>query len=337
MAIWLALLGWACAVQWHTFTDTRGRQVVAEVKAVHGDTAEVRLKKNFRISTLKFSQLSDADQEYLRSWNKAGAETSATAGENAVDRFRSRSKSAIRSKIREIKARKPGNGISRDQQKAVNSLNIYRYLCGLDYDVKAYGKWVVRAQEAAETCEKNARIAHDLGGYTDACNLSVGKPSMESTVEQYIADMGANNRDARGHRMWCLHPQLGRTGFGIKGSYSAMYVKDDTGGKAPRKGWCYPGRGYFPLDFLHHNAWSYYSSEELPASLQVEVFKIRKTPEKPYSKNEEIPGERLPVPFTKVMGTWVNFEPLQETVGRGTYWVRLKAPGFHAGYLVDLF
>lgn len=337
----IMLSGWLQASDWHTFTDTKGRQMVGQVKAIYGETAEVKLKRNFSTVTLRFSQLSEEDREYLKKWNEGnldpGQEGENGMTETAVDRYHPRNKSDIKARIREISARKAPDGIDSAQQDAVNELNVYRYLCGINDNVTAHKEWIDRAQQAAEACQQNDKISHGLGSYTEKCNLSNGMPTVASTVKQYVTDAGANNREARGHRMWCLSPGLGRTGFGKKGRYSAMYVADKTGSKKPRDDWSYPGMGFFPLDRLHHNAWTYFSTENLPQDLSVEVYKIRTAPERPYSKSEEIPGKKLPTEYIKVLRNRVNFEPMQQTVGRGTYWVRVKSKGFHAGYLVDLY
>ncbi|MCP5537358.1 MAG: hypothetical protein H7A51_14140 [Akkermansiaceae bacterium] len=329
------------AVEWHTFTDTKGRQLVAQVVAVYGETAEVKLKRNFSTVTLRFSQLCEADRVYLKNWNEGkrepGEEEDSGEADTAVDKFHPRSKSDIKATMKKISSRKAPAGIDKAQQDAVNELNIYRYLCGVDYDVVADADCIKWAQEAAEICHKNRKIKHDQGAHTDKCNLSAGLPTVAGTVKQYITDAGANNRVARGHRMWCLHPGMGKTGFGKKDKYSAMYVYDGFGRKKPSSGWSYPGKGFFPVDRLHKESWTYFHTEKLPKDLEVEVYKLSNAPDKPYSKNDEIPGNQLPTEFIKVLGARVNFEPKKDTVGRGIYWVRIKGEGFQTGYLVDLY
>jgi hypothetical protein len=62
----------------------------------------------------------------------------------------------------------------------------------------------------------------------DTGRTMVGK--QVDCVSQFMEDGGANNRDERGHRAWCLNARMGKVGFGSGGgSYSAMWCMDGSG------------------------------------------------------------------------------------------------------------
>ena len=98
--------------------------------------------------------------------------------------------------VKEILARKPASGISKDSQDAVNLLNVYRYLCGVPHDVEASKTLNENAEKAAQACKTANTLSHDLGDYTNKCNLAMnsGRMTMKSSVTQYVDDRGANNR-----------------------------------------------------------------------------------------------------------------------------------------------
>ena len=113
----------------------------------------------------------------------------------------------------------------------------------------------------------------------------------------------------------------------------------DRSGKGIRKPWSYPGRGLFPHNRLHGNSWSLFLNEKAPAAdkVKVEVWKLRRRPEKAFASNAEIEGKMLPVPYVATYLNAINFEPEQGTVGKGIYWVRVSGGGVSEGYLVELY
>jgi hypothetical protein len=250
-----------------------------------------------------------------------------------------RSKEEIRDRIKEIEKRDGPAGIDREQQKTVNELNIYRYLSGVSDNVEADAKMVGQAMDAAQACKEHGGMSHDLGHSTDICNLSSGG-SMSSSVKQYIHDIGEKNRDKRGHRRWCLNPEMGKTGFGFAKKYFAMVVTDTSGGAIPKDSWAYPGKGFFPQKYLQGDAWSLYLTENAPGweDIKVEVYELSKRPEKTFSSSEEIPGKAVPVLYVGTYLNAINFEPQADRIKRrGIYWVRIEGEGVHEGYVVELY
>lgn len=331
---------------WHTFTDKGGRKMVAAIVKVEDTYAILKLKANGREVTIGFDKLSEEDIEFLNNHEPGEApadsgkakEDDATEEEPELGRLYSRSKEEIRKTIREIKGRDKPDDISREVHEATTELNIYRYLCGVPYEVEADAKMSENAENAAKACEKNGGLSHDLGHSTDKCNLAGGS-GMVKSVSQYIEDSGENNRERRGHRAWCLNPPMDKVGFGeTGGGYSAMWCME-SGGKSIRDSWAYPGKGLFPLDYMHGDAWSLYGVD-VPESLdkvEVRVFKLSSRPEKPFSATDEIPGREIPVKFkSKAMMKGINFEP-EEPAKRGIYWVTVRGGGIRESYLVELF
>lgn len=252
----------------------------------------------------------------------------------------SEAKKKIHSKIKEIEARKAPNGISKEVQSAVNLLNVYRFLSRVPYDVKADKTMVAAAQDAARACREEGRLSHDLGHSTDRCNLAMnsGNLSMKSSVMQYMQDSGANNRERRGHRRWCINHKMGKTGFGIDGAYSAMYAMDQSE-RGTRKNYSYPGHGFYPVKYLHGNGWSYHSVKgAIPQDCQVQVWKLKKFQEKSPKWSNEPEGKSLPCEFKFIYSDTMVFEPEPEaTTRKGTYLVRLKGSGLKEQYLVHLY
>lgn len=334
------------STEWRTFTDQRDRKIVAKVISVGDDFALLELKSNGRQSAVPFEVLSEADVEYLTSLDLDSADSATADKDRSSDpediepnRLYPRSKQEIRDGIRQIAKTPVPEGLSREVHEAVKSLNIYRFLCGVSYDVEGDPTFSKNAEAAAKACERNGGLSHDIGHHTDRCNLA-SDGNMLNSVAQYIEDSGDNNREARGHRAWCLNPPMGKVGFGSAGAqYSAMWCMDGSGTSKVKNFWTYPGRGFYPLEFMHGNAWSVYMQEEVPdvKKISVEVFRLTKRPESPLPMSGEIEGKPIAVNFvSKSLLNGINFEPAKPAE-KGIYWVRIKGGGLRIGYVVELY
>ncbi len=263
----------------------------------------------------------------------------AAAEDEITAKLYPRSKEEIRDRIKEIEKRDGPAGIDRDQQKAVNLLNIYRYLSGISDNVEGDATMVEQAMDAAQACREHGAMSHDLGHSTEICNLASGG-NMSSSIKQFIDDIGEKNRDKRGHRRFCLNPQMGKTGFGFAKPYSAMVVTDSSGAEIPKDSWAYPGKGLFPEKYLHGEAWSLYLTKNAPnwKDITVEVYELSERPKKAFSSSEEIPGKAVPVNYVGTYLNAINFEPEADRIKRkGIYWVRIKGEGVDEGYVVELY
>lgn len=331
------------ADNWRTFTDRIGRTMEAAVIKVESTYVIVKLKSNGREMTLGFDKLSDEDVDYLRDLDipapeQKEAEEAPPEDEPEKNRLYPRTKKEIRRAIREIGRRPRPDGISKEVHAATQELNVYRYLCGLDYEVESDVEFSEKAEQAAIACEKNGGLSHAIGSFTDKCNLSSGG-DMKRSVGDYIEDSGANNREARGHRAWCLNPPMAKVGFGSAGSrYSAMWCMNNDG-KSIRGSWTYPGKGLFPLEYMRGNAWSLYGAgvPDSAADVEIRIYKLSSRPDKPFSATADIPGREIAVNYvSKAMMNGINFEP-EKPADRGIYWVVARGGGVRESYLVELY
>ena len=329
--------------EWHTFQDLKGRKLVAKVVVVQGGYARVIRQSDSRVVTIPFSMLIESDRDYLRNWKPKPIkfnnfkEQQGKIEVEALSSMYPRTKVEIKRKIREIEQRKPEKGISTAYQHSMNQLNVYRYLSGVSYDVTTTPDLIDKCEKAAKACEKHGGLSHDLGDYTDKCNLYQGR-GIDSVVAGFINDPGSHNRVRRGHRRWCLDAEMGKSGFGQEKQFTAMWTMDKSGSKS-RESWSYPGRGYYPKEYLHGNAWSLYLTQNAPPKhqLTVEVFKLSSRPKRKFGRSTKIPGRKLPTEYVSVYNNAINFEPDTKTLGSGIYWVRIFGSGVSEGYVVELY
>lgn len=268
------------------------------------------------------------------------SKTTSSGFDNFDGMSESKIKSAIKAKIREINKRRAPEGVSSSVQGAINLLNVYRYLCKVPYDVVATPELVDKSKDAAKACDKANKLSHALGHSTDACNLamSTGKLTLESSLVQYMDDAGPGNRAHRGHRTWCLNHRMGKTGFAKSGNYAAMYAFDQSGSSTD-KNYSYPGHGYFPIDYLHGNGWTYYFvGRKAPAKPKVQVWYLGRSETELPEWGTEPNGKKLPVNYINVDNRTVIFEPQRDRVSKkGSYLVRVSGDGAQEQYLVHLF
>lgn len=258
------------------------------------------------------------------------------------------SKKDQQEKLKKILATKAPRGVPAAQQDGVNTANAYRYLCGCEPYMVFDKTFHKEAQQAAETCRKAGRIAHDLGGHTDQCNLFAGLSDPVRCVKGYIEDPGGPNRENRGHRAWILDPGATKTAFGIDGSYGAMRVMDSSGNTFPKNGHSYPGKGFFPAAYLHGNGWSFYPPKGSPPaddSLKVEMWKLAHSAKTSPKGAQLSPGRAIPIKavFKSAFAGSIVFEPdygkMRSKDGHpvGAYWIRISWKGFKTEYVVDLY
>ena len=329
---------------WRIFEDIKGRKLEAKVMSVFGEQAKVLRKSDRRVLSLPFSMLIESDREYLKNWKpKAIKPFTFGKSEKEVEedkvsrRLYPRSKVDIKAKLREIDKREPPRGVSDAYQDAMNELNIYRYLSGVSSDVETTPQLIANCEEAAKACLKHGGLSHDIGSFTNKCNLHQGR-GLETSLTGFIGDPGAHNRERRGHRRWCLDAPMGKSAFGQAQGFVAQWVMDKSGSQA-RESWAYPGKGFYPKERVHGNAWSLYLTQNAPPKdqLTVEVFKLPNRPKSAYGRSSKIPGRQLPTEYVSVYNNAINFEPDSTTVGAGIYWVRIKGGGVSEGYVVELY
>ncbi len=345
---------------WYTFHNLIGNSFTGTPIALREDilTVKTRQGKQFAIS---LEELTEEDQKWVNDWSEGllsgtpakPKETQPVAPkkeinqENLVvddsaalsDKVIPRSRKEIKKTIRKIMTRPKDGWMSKDQAGAINRLNAFRYLCGVHANVITTEQRATEAERAAMACKKHGGLSHTLGEFTDKCNLS-SKGNMESSVKDYMNDYGSSNRQRRGHRRWCLNPRMKETGFGSAGSrYSAMWSIQQSG-KRKRGMWSYPGRGFYPRNWMLGNGWSLYLDKVAPdkEQLTVEVTKVRDVPEEPFNWSEPVPGKLIEVPYVSTYKNAINFEPdIGDPESRDKYWVRVKGGGVKEQYIVVFF
>lgn len=263
------------------------------------------------------------------------------AGKNAVrsKALYPRTQEAINKSIAAIQAKK-GSANLADAQAAVNTLNVYRYLCGIPFTVKLDASMCSQAKAAAEACAAKGTISHSLGSYTDRCNLAAGGGNMPmvDTVHLYMDDPGANNREMRGHRMHCLKYGFSSTGFGKQKGFGAMRVMMG-GGKMPKmkRGWSYPGNGFYPAAWMKGNGWSYYAPAGVSMkNATVAMWKLAQPPKKAPTPSELQEAKSIPMGGVFKHDGQIVFEPGIQAP-EGVYWVEIKAGNFSDKYVVEFF
>ncbi len=164
------------------------------------------------------------------------------------------------------------------QENALAFLNAIRYIAGLSDDVSLSEDYIKHAQAAAMVIAKNAEVSHypskpeglsasiyKLGKVgARKSNLACGTTDLKRVMTLYMGDSG---QKYLGHRRWILYPALEKTGFGMVGKYSAMYVVDNFSKKnaAKTSGVSWPAQT-MPLELWSEaDAWSVSFGRKLDA------------------------------------------------------------------------
>ena len=264
------------------------------------------------------------------------------------------SKKELEKKVKDILATKPSRGADADQQDAVNMVNAYRLLCNVTTSMTYDPGYRKDAQDAAEACKKAGTISHGLGHSTDKCNLHMNSRVIPpaASVVGYVDDQGGNNRENRGHRAWVLYPQSRKTAFGVDGGFHAMRTQD-TSGTPQKTARSYPGRGFFPANYLKGDGWSYYPAQgkSVGSNAQVEIWRLPRSLKAAPSEKELASATKVAVKKVYVhpdngrfpVGNSIVFEPdysqflKKDGMYVGVYWVRITSGSLRDEYVVDLF
>lgn len=293
----------------------------------------------------KFRSIYDEDpKKAFRSINSI----TASANKMFVKKYYPYDKKEIEKHISSILKTRPSNGADKAQQEAINLCNVYRFICGvapsLEYD-KEFGK---QAEEAAAACDRAGQISHALGHYTDACNLHSGMDERVKSVPGYVHDPGGPNREARGHRNWLLDPAAAKVAFGQSGKYHAMRVMDTSCTIKQKGPYSYPGRGYFPVRYLHGDGWSYHAGPAAPVgeNPKIEMWRLVRAPKKNITKADLSPSRAIPVKEMFCHTNYIVFEPdlddnnfKRDKNGNliGVYFIRVSWRGYKDEYVVEFY
>lgn len=165
----------------------------------------------------------------------------------------------------------PGTLTDDTLQKALNMVNLVRYVAGFDANVKLDAEYINRAQTGALVLAAINELTHypaqpvgmsdemyQIGaGATSSSNLAMGYGSLSSSILGYMDDTDYHNIDRVGHRRWLLNPAMGKIGFGMVGRYSDTYVFDWSGKTVyTYDAICWPA-SQMPVEmFYGYEAWS---------------------------------------------------------------------------------
>ncbi len=156
---------------------------------------------------------------------------------------------------------------------SLRQLQVYRFLCGLKYDLELHDPFNELAQHAALISAANGKLDHapkrppgmapDVFALCSqgagSSNLHQERASLLSAINGFMADEDSSNIAGTGHRAWCLNPMMRRTGLGDCDRYQAMYSFDSSRifrGKILDTV-LFPSKGHYPVEFFHSNwPWS---------------------------------------------------------------------------------
>jgi len=137
----------------------------------------------------------------------------------------------------------PGELDSASQKKALNFINLYRYIAGLPSDVTLNSEYSEYAQAASLCNAANGKLSHypdKPSGMSDAlyekayngagrCNIASGFDNIRhATMYGWMDDSYGGNIEHIGHRRWILNPYMKQTGFGEVDNYCSMYSFDES-------------------------------------------------------------------------------------------------------------
>ena len=183
-------------------------------------------------------------------------------------------------------------------QDSLRQLQVYRFLCGLKYDLELHSPFNKLAQHAALISAANRKLDHSprrpagmspevfalCSQGAGSSNLHQQQASLLTAINGFMADEDPSNIAAVGHRAWCLNPQMRRTGLGECNNYQAMYSFDNSRtsrGKTIDTVF-FPARGYYPSEYF---GWNWPWSVTFPtgkysvpkkSELRVEVWQLDK-------------------------------------------------------------
>jgi hypothetical protein len=355
IAVLFACSPWSNAVEevYWVLTSTDGKEMKAWIRKVENDQVTFR-RDDGKVFTIPITRLSEEDQAELKKLQEAKpapAAPEAKVNKRLYPRGLSEMKAAC---VRIREAAGALKGFTDEEREAIAELNIYRYLSGVPSQVALERSCCEIAVRASEGCAKIGQLSHDAVPEGKSCNLHQGQASFAQSVHGYMEDPGDRNRSHRGHRMWCLHPNLTKSGFGCDAEreFFAMWVSN--GGlaadpKARRREkelefYAYPGDGYYPVGRLRGQGWSVYSGAPLSAEEpEIHVYELTSRPAAPFT-SATIPkdAKEVKIDYQKRNGDeggwtrgWIVFEPQVTPEPGKIFWVSVESGRVRIGYAVE--
>ena len=193
----------------------------------------------------------------------------------------------------------PGSLTDETLNSALATLNIVRYIAGLNYNVTLDSSYNEQSQAAALINQINGILSHSPtrpDGMSDSLyslantgcghtNLAMGSANLNTCiVNSWMNDSSASNISHVGHRSWCLNPKMGKTGFGAAGNYMAMYSMDSSN-SSTIKNIAWPAQNMPVEYFSSDRAWSLFTGQSETSS-SVKVTLERKSDGKKWTFSE---------------------------------------------------
>ena len=193
----------------------------------------------------------------------------------------------------------PGSLTDETLNSALATLNIVRYIAGLNYNVTLDSSYNEQSQAAALINQINGILSHSPtrpDGMSDSLyslantgcghtNLAMGSANLNTCiVNSWMNDSSASNISHVGHRSWCLNPKMGKTGFGAAGNYMAMYSMNSSN-SSTIKNIAWPAQNMPVEYFSSDRAWSLFTGQSETSS-SVKVTLERKSDGKKWTFSE---------------------------------------------------
>ena len=193
----------------------------------------------------------------------------------------------------------PGSLTDETLNSALATLNIVRYIAGLNYNVTLDSSYNEQSQAAALISQINGTLNHSPtrpDGMSDSLyslantgcghtNLAMGSANLNTCiVNSWMNDSSASNISHVGHRSWCLNPKMGKTGFGAAGNYMAMYSMNSSN-SSNIKNIAWPAQNMPVEYFSSDRAWSLFTGQSETSS-SVKVTLERKSDGKKWTFSE---------------------------------------------------
>lgn len=251
-------------------------------------------------------------------------------------------RSAKTTYIKEPSDSSPGVMSEESRTNALNTLNVMRYICGLnevtiseDYQEKAEaGAWLCRLnQTMSHSPEQPAGVPDELyeKGYAGAngSNLCQGSGRLSDIVlKGWFWDGGVASL---GHRRWCQNPDFKTTGFGCDSIFTAMYVTGQGGINTSITGVSFPAQN-MPVEYFGQGVeWSIslYTDSDVLNTSNVNVTLVRSSDNQTWHFSESASDGSFSVDNTSYLGRgFIIFTPdgIQEYQAGDSYTVTIESP-----------
>lgn len=136
----------------------------------------------------------------------------------------------------------PGELDDKSLDRAMDYMNLYRYVAGIPSDVQVDSEYNELAQAASLVIGANRVLTHypekpygmsdelyNLGAKgASSSNLGCGHRNLIHFVYSLMDDSDPSNIDRVGHRRWIINPAMSYSGFGAVSNWYGMYAFDDS-------------------------------------------------------------------------------------------------------------